>query len=90
MFSMVHREVEGLFRKATKRGWEVATWMPQRKRFVPTGILVCDSEIFVGDTTSVKSSALSFFLKSSFRLRNLQGKRLLAFDCNRLQGLYFI
>ena len=31
MFTILHREVEGLFREATKLGCYVVTWIPQKE-----------------------------------------------------------
>jgi len=47
MSMIMHREVEGLFRWATKRGWSVVRWMPQRKFFVVTEILVFGFDLFM-------------------------------------------
>jgi hypothetical protein len=54
MSVIMHREVEGLFRQATKRGREVATWMPQKKIFVAIRIIVFDFDLFIGVQRSDK------------------------------------
>jgi len=45
---MVHREVEGLFRKATTRGREVVRWMLKEKSFGAPRIIVFDFRLFIG------------------------------------------